>query len=277
MRHDDSGNKFTLIEMLVVISIIAILAAMLSPSLMKALESARGVACANNAKQLGIAFHTYASSYQDAVCPGVINGGGWKFETNSFDDVIGNGYTWDRLLAEEDNGESVPLHLCPSNSYATSLTQDNESWWQEITLSSGKKVRGLRSYVMPQAHWNGISYEEAKRTKISVASQYPPNLYVPRIGRLPSVSTTAVLFESHTHDNPWEGWGCAWQLTHGILINPKNFTSVHNGKNTVTLADGHVKTMLLTEAVGTGEFGIDDGDIKSYRGPKGIFTTTPGD
>ena len=54
---------FTLIEMLVVIAIISILAAMMSPSLMKALEAARSLNCINNLKQVGVALNTYAGDF----------------------------------------------------------------------------------------------------------------------------------------------------------------------------------------------------------------------
>lgn len=53
------SGRFTLIEMLVVVTIIAVLAALLMPSLQNALEVARKLSCQNNQKQFGIAESIY--------------------------------------------------------------------------------------------------------------------------------------------------------------------------------------------------------------------------
>ncbi|OQA80994.1 MAG: hypothetical protein BWY31_03854 [Lentisphaerae bacterium ADurb.Bin242] len=58
-------NRFTMIELLIVISIIAILAGLLLPALNNARETARRIQCMNNLKQIGLACFLYGGSFGD--------------------------------------------------------------------------------------------------------------------------------------------------------------------------------------------------------------------
>jgi len=62
-------HGFTLLECFIVISIIAILAAMLLPVFSKAREKARTVACASNLMQIGFALHMYAQDHDSRFPP----------------------------------------------------------------------------------------------------------------------------------------------------------------------------------------------------------------
>src|SRR5579871_4485812 len=64
-RPCSRSSAFTLIELLVVIAIIAILAAILFPVFAKARERARMTTCESNLKQIGYAFTSYLSDYDE--------------------------------------------------------------------------------------------------------------------------------------------------------------------------------------------------------------------
>ncbi|MBM4048240.1 MAG: DUF1559 domain-containing protein, partial [Planctomycetes bacterium] len=72
----DDGRKkraprpwaFTLIEMLVVILIISVLAALLLPALMSARERGRTATCQGNLRQFGLAFQIYTNDF-DGLLP----------------------------------------------------------------------------------------------------------------------------------------------------------------------------------------------------------------
>jgi prepilin-type N-terminal cleavage/methylation domain-containing protein/prepilin-type processing-associated H-X9-DG protein len=62
-------SGFTLIELLVVIAIIAILAALLLPSLNRAKAQGQSIACLNNIRQLTLCWHLYAGEHRDVLPP----------------------------------------------------------------------------------------------------------------------------------------------------------------------------------------------------------------
>jgi len=89
MNRQIRNTGFTLIELLVVVAIIAILMAILLPSLARSREQARNVVCLSNLKQIGMAVNIYGEEEQGYL-PAPLQG----------EEVMGSYYiTWDRALS----------------------------------------------------------------------------------------------------------------------------------------------------------------------------------
>src|SRR4030043_222360 len=95
-------RAFTLIELLVVIAIIAVLMAILMPSLNIAREQARGIGCSSNQKSLALGYIMYAGNNDDTVC------GGWALHS-----TVNGVPPWVMPPLEDSSGTIVPMASGP--------------------------------------------------------------------------------------------------------------------------------------------------------------------
>ncbi|MBN1395397.1 MAG: DUF1559 domain-containing protein [Pirellulales bacterium] len=99
---------FSLVELLVAVTIVGLLIALLLPAVQAARETARRLACVNNLKQIGLALHNYADQY-DALPPGAIVGDVYQTRgTNNFD-------PWPEATGDQPgmHGSSWMLQILP--------------------------------------------------------------------------------------------------------------------------------------------------------------------
>ncbi len=99
---------FTLVELLVVITIISILAALLLPALATARRTAQQVACANNMKQVGVGTQMYTDDWKGHLP--VIHG------NSTVHLSLCNGYSWGNASASGDE-QSVGWWLVAGYGY----------------------------------------------------------------------------------------------------------------------------------------------------------------
>lgn len=123
---------FTLIEMLVTMSIIAVLIALLLPAVMQCREAARRTQCMNNLKQMGLAIYNYESAH-NVFPPGCVNPTGpirsevtgyhmsWMVQLLPYLDQQNLLDTMDFSVGAYDQNNSrartmmISIYLCPSD------------------------------------------------------------------------------------------------------------------------------------------------------------------
>ena len=126
---------FTLIELLVVIAIIALLLAILMPSLQKVKETAQAVVCMSNQRQIGLFFYMYADDYNGTMVEMWVNV------------PAGVPNTWsERFYYEMEYTKSSEVFYCPP----AKLPIGGEKKWPGEFIAAAVKYPGSSNFNTSQ-------------------------------------------------------------------------------------------------------------------------------
>ncbi|OQA85389.1 MAG: hypothetical protein BWY31_01911 [Lentisphaerae bacterium ADurb.Bin242] len=215
---------FTLIELLIVISIIAILAGLLLPALNKARKLAQTISCVNHQKQLGTHFGLYTVDFNDFASPAI-----WYPPASHssravfwYHILVGN---YDALSGVQSKKYNHKILCCPGDSTPKVL---KATGWGTEFLTAHENWRFSYQYNYSCGTWNNTPSVGADIFKIT-RSYYPPTRSILLTDSPPSSDTDVTLSMQLSNTVPPTSSGSM-----------KAFAMRHQSKDNILLLDGHV-------------------------------------
>lgn len=229
-RRLDRSAGFTLVELLVVIAVISLLAALLFPVLSKAQQRALGIACLNNTHQLALAWQMYAHDNRGRLAYNLGTAGGRGIAPKSSQNWVNNILTWE---ADSDNTNVLTLaegSLWPFTSGSASIYRcPSDNVLSDVQRALGWSAR-VRSYSM-----NAMVGDAGDISSGGYNENNPYYTQFFSITSIPKPSEIFVFVDEHPDS-----------INDGYFVNRGGVASwidlpgsYHNGAAAFAFADGH--------------------------------------
>jgi prepilin-type N-terminal cleavage/methylation domain-containing protein/prepilin-type processing-associated H-X9-DG protein len=216
---------FTLVELLVVITIIGMLVALLLPAIQSAREAARCTQCKNGLKQLGIAVHNFVSANNTLLPPGYTCDSAYTTYKYWFGTVTPSSST----AVDVTTGYLAPYY---EGNRAITKCPDLDESRINLLYDGGTGGYGYNHYYLGQNVYNSTTYlMEWQRVHIErVASTTTTIAFADSLNVKPGQDPPTSVEESPLIDPPSQTYPCI------------HFR--HNGGSTANVAflDGHVES-----------------------------------
>jgi len=173
-------GAFTLIELLVVIAIIAILAAMLLPTLARAKEQGNQTHCRNNLKQLCLGMSMYLNDFLDTYPADgsrntyMFQPEDWVYwrlgaDTDTFNGIL---ETVDKspVVMELNTKVSTNLFKCPddlNNTDRINVVGDPEYWFSYSMIGNGLDGNNINQGLTSVQENNGLNWYPFKNSAVT--------------------------------------------------------------------------------------------------------------
>lgn len=190
---------FTLVELLVVISIIALLVSILMPALGRAREQAKRVLCAANQHQWGLALVQYASDFDDYF-PDNTDG----FSLNWGGDSVQ--YLWKEYLFKNSKAMAdgdYTVVVCPSLKLPVSVAWQQQGQFGYFLLPHFGKAEAAPGIYAPPSNPNGVEW--CSRKKFGSRYRHAPVLVDLLINFVDTASWAAAHMNSGKDGDPQGG------------------------------------------------------------------------
>ncbi len=204
-------RAFTLIELLVVIAIIAVLMAILMPSLRLARDQARRVHCVSNVKALALAWFMYKDENDDKLVGGHTNSTSWVDAPNPSNAPIEEQYEAIRRGRLFPYTKELEIYHCPADKRQSGLN----AAFLTFSIAGGANGESWSGYTMAKI------YGDLKR---------PATRYI----FVEEMDTRGTNIGS-------------WQMNPGPKTWVDPMAMWHNHRTTLGFADGHAEMRVWTD------------------------------